>query len=195
MALSLTLLVAGLTVLPDRAAGAPPVQATPASVQPAPTSTPVRVGVPGAATPAPGATPGQTAGPSGPVAARISYPPTGQIIALQPFLVQFEMSGIRLDASLIGEPSVPGVGQWLLLVDGVEVAAGDSGEVFVSGLPPGSHQVALQIRNNDRSPLVPPVGSAIEVCIEVCTEEVIPPILPEVPGGLPRTGTGGLASR
>lgn len=178
------------------AAGAPVAQMTPISVQPTPTpvrtSTPV---VPGGLPGTPVATPvpGQPGAPTGSVSARITYPPDGQIIALQPFLVQFAIDGIKLDASLVGEASAPGIGHWLLLVDGLEVAAGDSGEVSIGGLPPGTHQIALQVRNNDRSPLIPPVGGAIEVCIEVCTSDPIPPVLPDVPGGLPRTGTGGLA--
>lgn len=201
---------AGLAGSPGGPVGAQ--QPTPASIQPTPTATlrpgvtppPTSTPVPGApqtprptqgpgATPGqPGATPGQPAVPASSVSARITYPPNGQIIALQPMLVLLEINGIRLDASLIGGPSAPGVGHWLLLVDGVEVAAGDAREVYMSGLPPGSHELALQVRNNDRSPLVPPVGTTLAICVEVCSEQPVQPDLPEVPGGLPRTGTGGL---
>lgn len=206
--LALGAAIAALTGLggpPGGPAGAQ--QATPISVQPTPTTvvptatprpgtTPVpSTPVPGAtATPRPpGATPGAAPAPqTGPVSARITYPPTGQIIALQPMLVLLDIGGIRLDAGLIGAASAPGVGHWLILVDGVEVAAGDAREVYMSGLPPGSHELTIQVRNNDRSPLVPPVGSSILICVEVCSEEPVEPVLPEVPAGLPRTGSGGL---
>jgi hypothetical protein len=212
--ISLAIVAAIVTIAGPAGPPAGAQQPTPASVQPTPTvPLPPTATPPPTSTPLPGvvqtprpaqtpgqpgvpsgqpAAPGQPAAQTGPVSARIVYPPSGQIIALQPMLVLLEISGIRLDAHVIGAPSMPGVGHWLLLVDGVEVAAGDAREVYMSGLPPGGHELALQVRNNDRSPLVPPVGTTLTICVEVCSAEPVPPDLPEVPAGLPRTGTGGL---
>ncbi|HEX2171410.1 MAG TPA: hypothetical protein VHL09_03055 [Dehalococcoidia bacterium] len=194
--------------------GVPVNAQTATPVSPQPTATP-RPATPPAATataqqgttaatataPARGQPAGQPATSAGPVSAQIAYPPDGQIIALQPMLVQLDISGIRLDAGQLDAPSAPGVGHWLLLIDRVEVASGDAREIHLSGLPTGSHELTLQVRNNDRSPLVPPVSDTITICVEVCSPGVVAPEapasevpsgLPEVPGGLPRTGTGGL---
>ena len=200
---------------------------TPLSPQPSPTATAPATAMAATATPtvSPGATPGlvpnvtpagtpgvtgtpgvralpasQPTAPAGAVSARITYPADRQIITRQPFLMLIEVSGIRLDASRIGQRNTSGVGHWVLLVDGLEVASGDARQFSVSGLAPGSHELALQIRNNDRSPLAPPVATAITVCIETCGETDLSPTppdgsvdLPATPRGLPQTGSGGLA--
>lgn len=177
--------------------------ATPGSVQPAPTNTPLptpRTNPPSTTVgqtgqPGPSGQPGQPTPPpaqTGSVTARITYPPSGQLINLQPFLVVLDVTGIRLDAGQIGQPSAPGVGHWLFLIDGTEITSGDVAQFSVGGVPPGTHELGLQVRNNDRSPLMPAVSTAMTVCLEACSEVPLPPTLPEVPGGLPRTGTGGL---
>ena len=184
--------------------------ATPSSPQPAAaTATPIAIATPTpaiattpGATPAPGVPGAQPATPTGPVSVRITAPSDGQIIQEQPFLVLLDVTGIRLDASQIGRPSTPGVGHWVLLVDGVEVATGDTTRFSLSGLGRGSHDLAVQLRNNDRSALSPPAAAAVTVCIETCRVSGRPPTpadksadLPETPGGLPRTGSGGLLKR
>lgn len=173
------------------------------TVQPGVTAIPIATAtpVPGATgTPRPagtaptGATP---AAPSGPVQARITYPPQGQIINTQPFLLMIEISGIRLDASRIGTPSRPGEGHWLLLVDDVPVASGDALQFSMGNVPEGLHTLTVQVRNNDRSPLTPPVETSTFINIGGVAipfepgDDQTPGELPVVPGGLPRTGNPG----
>lgn len=181
-----------------------PTQTPTSTVVGAPTSTPVPTATPflvqvATATPAASPTPGRTVPTpvqpstpiSGSIQARITYPPFGQIVNLQPFLVVFDITGIRLNAAAIGTPSRPAEGHWVLLIDNVPVASGDALQIYVGGLLDGFHTVTVQVRNNDRSPLTPPVENSSIVNIggvEVPPSTEGTPGLPEVPGGLPRTG-------
>ena len=181
---------------------------------PTPTSTPS-----GLVQPAPtvvGATPGPTTPITGAAQVRIRYPQQGQIILIQPFLVLLDVAGIRLNARAIGTPSRPNEGHWVLLVDGTPVASGDTTQFSIGGVPEGLHTLTVQLRNNDRSPLLPPVEDSVLIDVggvglaaDTGEDAGLPPNvpavrvgepadatreddetldLPEVPGGLPRTG-------
>lgn len=179
------------TVTPTPSPTATP-SATPTIFAVPPTPIPIQVTQPTPA-PAPTQPPAQPAPPAAPtgglVQVRITYPPQGQIINMQPFLVSLEVTGIRLDAQAIDTASRPGEGHWMLLVDEVPTAAGDASQFSLENVPEGLHTLTIQIRNNDRSPLTPPVEASTFVNIGgVGLPPGDQPGLPEVPGGLPRTG-------
>lgn len=57
-------------------------------------------------------------------------------------------------------------GHWVALVDGVEAAQSATGAVHLTGLPPGEHQLRVELRGTDGAPLDPPVFDQITVSVE-----------------------------
>jgi hypothetical protein len=66
----------------------------------------------------------------------------------------------------IGGANVAGHGHWAVLVDGAVVAESATGTAALSGLPAGDVPIRVELRNNDRTPLDPPVFDAITVSVE-----------------------------
>lgn len=66
----------------------------------------------------------------------------------------------------IGGANVEGHGHWGVLVDGAPVAESATGTASLSGLAAGDRVIRVELRNNDRTPVDPPVFDEITVSVE-----------------------------
>ena len=66
----------------------------------------------------------------------------------------------------IGGANVDGEGHWAVVLDGAAIAESATGTASLSGLPLGDQVLRVELRNNDRTPLEPPVYDEIQVTVE-----------------------------
>lgn len=76
------------------------------------------------------------------------------------FEVTFGTENFTLDGGAMGGANAPHAGHAQVWVDGVMVGETAAGLHAVSGLLPGPHELRVELVNNDRTPLDPPVYSA-----------------------------------
>lgn len=94
----------------------------------------------------------------------ITYP--GDLWGVAPAIeLSANTENFTLD-SAFGGANVEGHGHFAVLVDGVVVAESATGTAPLSGLPAGDVPIRVELRNNDRTPVEPPVFDAITVRVE-----------------------------
>jgi uncharacterized cupredoxin-like copper-binding protein len=100
-----------------------------------------------------------------------------------------EISVILHDFTLapedIGGANTPGEGHWALFLDGQLVASVGEPTYILEDLSPGTHTVRAELRNNDGTPLDPPVedSTTLQVSQSQSTIAVPPGVGDIAPGG------------
>ncbi|MDP2314128.1 MAG: hypothetical protein Q8P41_14595 [Pseudomonadota bacterium] len=70
-----------------------------------------------------------------------------------------------LDPDLGGTP-LAGHGHWSVMLDGTEVAESGTEATHLTGLESGDHVLRVELRNNDRTPLDPPVYDEVLLTVD-----------------------------
>jgi hypothetical protein len=95
----------------------------------------------------------------------ITFPEPGSFVSPLGFDVRLDVRGFTFDGGAVGLTNQPGLGHAHLLVDDVIVLEVASREVLAPALSEGEVTLAVELVNNDHSPLSPTAGDAIEVSI------------------------------
>jgi hypothetical protein len=80
--------------------------------------------------------------------------------------IAIEVSGFIMDGDAIGGPIVPGRGHWHVYLNGQLVVIDVGTEAVLQAVPPGVHDITLELVNNDHSPLSPRVLDSVIVVVE-----------------------------
>jgi hypothetical protein len=82
------------------------------------------------------------------------------------FSLTYEAENFTLDAHSMDGPNVHHTGHAQLLIDGVLYQESASTTIPVNGLALGSHTLRVQLANNDRTPVDPPVYNEFDVTVQ-----------------------------
>jgi hypothetical protein len=89
----------------------------------------------------------------------------GAVVNASSLAVLFTLSNFTLDSASIGLAPVAGHGHYRVLLDGGDLGPGADAPARLADLAPGPHTVALELANNDFTPLAPRVVSWVQFSV------------------------------
>src|SRR3990172_4854212 len=92
-----------------------------------------------------------------------TLPPPPATVTSAPAAFPLVVSNFSLSAAKVGAAPADGEGHWHILIDGAYTGFGATLEALASRLPPGTHTVAVELRNNDHSALAWPAFDEVQV--------------------------------
>lgn len=99
---------------------------------------------------------------SGAPSLKIIYPANGDVIGLSAVGIRVNVANFRLKNIAANQANKPNEGHINYYLDGREQKSSLMTTSFAS-VPPGEHIVRVELRNNDDSPLSPPVVASIAI--------------------------------
>ena len=96
---------------------------------------------------------------------RIAAPASPVTVNSSSAALSLVVSNFSLSAAKVGAAPADGEGHWHILIDGAYTGFGATLEALASRLPPGTHTVAVELRNNDHSALAWPAFDEVQVTV------------------------------
>ncbi len=98
---------------------------------------------------------------------RITKPSEGQTIRAAQVQVQAKVSNFKMNVKAIGQTNESGRGHLNYIVDNVPLVRTAKTSIEIAGLAPGQHKITVELNNNDRSPISPPVQVSVNFNYEL----------------------------
>lgn len=102
----------------------------------------------------------------------ISYPGDSALVNASSTKLEVDVQNFTLDPEHVGGTNVSGTGHYHIFVDGVYQSYSASSSTVVTDLHPGTHDIKVELVNNDHSSLNPPVTDAVLVKVGTSAPQV-----------------------
>ena len=95
----------------------------------------------------------------------VTSPTENGVVPPEGFDVLYDVGGFLLNSASIGGANQLGVGHARVFVDDVLAATDTDGRAFVTNVDPGEHDLAVELVNNDGTPLSPAVRQEVAITV------------------------------